>query len=168
MQPRRASSFPAFVCCLLLVVGGGCAAKQKPPPRPRAQPRGLALFVQEPAVKTASGAACAPAVTEEVGPRFRSAATTAFTEAGFRVADSADGAAFVVVLGVEIDYCSDAGIVSGTTALTLKGSGAGNVWRGQATGDQARGETAASTLRELVEQMLYDPGVIQTTEQARR
>lgn len=172
MNSRRATSFSVAVIRVVAVVAVlavvGCAAKQKPAPRPRAQPRGLALFVDAPIVTTSSGATCAPDVAEGIAPRFRSAAATAFTEVGFRVADAASAAAFVAEVGVEVDYCSEAGIVSGTTALTLKQKDAGSVWRGQATGDQARGETAASTLRELVDQMLYDPGVIETIQQARR
>jgi hypothetical protein len=158
----------SFVAIVVAAIVGGCAAPQKPAPRPRAQPRGLALYVAEPTVTTTTGTACATTVTEGIGPRFRSAATTALTEAGFRVADAADGAAFVAHVALDVDYCSDAGIVSGTTALTLKQKGTTSVWRGQATGDQARGETATSTVRELVEKMLFDPQVIDATEAARR
>jgi hypothetical protein len=168
-EPLRALRVPlrAALLAVVAVSLAGCAEKQKASPRPRAEPGGAGLFVAEPVLKTASGVECAAAVTDGIAPRFRSAAKTALTEVGFRMADAAESAAFVTELSLEVDYCSEAGIVSGTTALVLGRKDNPGLWRGQATGDQARGETALSTVRELVEQMLYDPDVVEAAAAAR-
>lgn len=157
-----------FFAVASLAAGVGCAEKQKPLPPPKADPAGLGVVVGAPAVTLVAGTSCADTVTQGVGERFAAATTSALTGAGFSVVAADADNAFSADLALEIDYCSDAGIVSGTTALTLNRKGGGSVWRGQATGDQARGETAKSTLAELVETMLYDPRVIKATETARQ
>ncbi len=146
----------------------GCAEKQVVPVVPKASPQGLGVMVSEPTVRLAAGTTCGETATTGAADRFKSAATGALTKAGFSVVTTEAEQAFAAALDLEIDYCSDAGIVSGTTSLELKRKTGASVWRGQAVGDQARGETAASTMAELVDAMLYDPRVIKATEDARR
>ncbi len=146
----------------------GCATpKAAPVARARAAPDGLGVVVGEPTVRLVSGTSCDASVTEGAAARFRSAAVSALTGAGFSVVTDETQQAFAAELDLEITYCSNAGIVSGSTALELKKKAGGSVWRGQAVGDQARGETAASTMSELVETMLFDPRVIKATKDAR-
>jgi hypothetical protein len=145
-----------------------CSTPPKPVPVAKASPAGLGLHVADPGVRVVTGATCGEEATRGTAERFKSAATSALARAGFTIATAEADAAFVAALDLEIDYCSEAGIVSGTTALELKHRGGATVWRGQAVGDQARGETAASTLSELVEGMLYDPRVIKATDDARK
>jgi hypothetical protein len=169
----------ALACAAMLLLAAGCAEKQKVT-RPVANVRGIGLSISEPTVRLASGTSCADDAQTGVEDRFRAAARSALSQAGFAVTDD-PAAAMAAALEIEIDYCSAAGIVSGTTALELRrvappAAGAApdaprvtsTVWRGQTKGDQAKGETASSTLLELVEVMLYDPGVIAATETARR
>jgi hypothetical protein len=157
----------------------GCAEKQKVV-RPKANPQGIGIAVVEPTVRLASGTSCPETAKDGVADRFRSAARSALSRAGFEVTEES-AAAMAAGLEIEIDYCSAAGIVSGTTALELRritppSNDAApdaprvqaTIWRGQAQGDQARGETANSTLVELVETMLFDPNVIAATEGVRR
>lgn len=146
------------------------ACRTPPPPAApaKASPVGLGVVVVDPGVRVVGGTTCGEDATRGTADRFKSAATSALARAGFTIATAEADAAFVAALDLEIDYCSDAGIVSGTTALELKRKGGAAVWRGQAVGDQARGETAASTMNELVEGMLYDPKVIKATEDARK
>ena len=151
-----------------LLVLVACSTPPKPVPVAKASPAGLGLLVAEPGVRVVTGATCGEEATRGTAERFKSAATSALARAGFSIATTEADAAFVAALDLEIDYCSEAGIVSGTTALELKRKGGAAVWRGQAVGDQARGETAASTLSELVEGMLYDPRVIKATDDARK
>ncbi|HEY1100429.1 MAG TPA: hypothetical protein VGF99_15930 [Myxococcota bacterium] len=149
-------------------MSAACAEKQAvPTARAKADPAGLGVVIVEPTVRVTSGTSCAPSVTDGAAARFKSAATAALSTAGFTIVTDEKDQAFAAALDLEVDYCSDAGIVSGTTALELKRKSGGGVWRGQAVGDQARGETAASTLNELVETMLFDPRVIKATKEAR-
>lgn len=92
---------------------------------------------------------CAPNVHEGLGERFQEAARSALGAAGWTVVDTSASHQFTARLVVETDYCSDVGIISGTTSLTLleDGKAAGTA---RATGDQANGETIASTMEELV------------------
>ena len=98
-------------------------------------------------------------------PRHQSvpvAAQTALTQVGFRGTEEAD-APYTAILALEGNYCSDAGIVSGTTALDLqkqKHSASVSIWHGEAKGDQARAETATSTLDELMNKLIYAPAVV--------
>ena len=146
----------------------GCAEKQKPVPRAKASPAGLGVVVAIPTVRVAAGTTCADTVTQGAAERFRAAAVGALTSAGFSVVTDPAEQAFTAALDLEVDYCSDAGIVSGTTALVFQRKTGASVWRGNAVGDQARGETASSTMNELIETMLYDARVIQATQDARR
>lgn len=138
-----------------------CETARPPPMRAKAQPKGVGVVVIDPVVKVAGGTTCPDGVTDGIGDRFKSATSGALTNGGFRVVDDAvdSKAPYRAAIEVAVEYCSDAGIISGTSVLELKQGGA-SVWRASATGDQARGETAASTLGELVERMLYDPAVI--------
>lgn len=158
------SSFLRLSCAplvgvLALVIA--CPAAEVKPTRERASPKGAGVAVGDPTVRVAAGTTCPEGTAESVGPRMKAATSGALTNGGFKVVDGADAAnaPYNTALDIEITYCSEAGIVSGTSALELK-RGGGSVWRQQATGDLARGETAASTLNELVEIMLYDPAVI--------
>ena len=146
-----------------------CAEKQKvaaAAPK-RADPDGLGVVIAEPTVHVAAGTSCGDTVTQGAAERFKSATAGALTKAGFAIVTDEKEQAFTAQLDLEIDYCSDAGIVSGTTALELKRKAGSSVWRGQAVGDLARGETASSTVSELVEGMLFDPRVIKATKEAR-
>ena len=134
----------------------------KPEPPPRAKPAGVGVRVPMPQVKLAEGTTCTPEAITGVDARFLSAAQTALTQTGFRVTEEAD-APYTAVLALEVNYCSDAGIVSGTTALDLqkqKHAASVSVWHGEAKGDQARAETASSTLDELMNKLLYAPAVV--------
>ena len=155
----RLISCAPIVGVLALVIA--CPAAEVKPTRPKAAAKGAGVSVAEPVVRIAAGTTCPDGTAESVGPRMKSATSGALTHGGFKVVGGADAdkAPYTTALDIEITYCSDAGIVSGTSALELK-HGGGSVWRQQATGDLARGETAASTLSELVEIMLYDPAVI--------
>ena len=145
----------------LLALVIACPAAEVKPTRAKASPKGAGVAVVDPTVRVAAGTTCPEGTAESVGPRMKAATSGALTNGGFKVVDGADAekAPYSTALDIEITYCSEAGIVSGTSALELRRSG-GSVWRHQATGDLARGETAASTLNELVEVMLYDPAVI--------
>jgi hypothetical protein len=167
-MPARFRLAPTMLVTLTLVAPVACRTPPPPAAPAKASPAGLGVVVADPGVRVVSGTACGEDATRGTAERFKSAATSALARAGFTVAPTEADAAFVAALDLEIDYCSDAGIVSGTTALELKRKGGAAVWRGQAVGDQARGETAASTMSELVEGMLSDPRVIKATEDARK
>ena len=155
MYPRIFLSLAALT---FLVVG--CASTPDAPIKPRAKPAGAGLALGDPKVSVAPGTTCSPDLALGIASRFKSAASGALSKAGFHVVDETAGGAapYGAGLEIEVSYCSDAGIVSGSTALELKKGGA-SVWRSQATGDQARPETAASTMAELVDNMLDDPSV---------
>ena len=151
-----------------VVLLSACAEKQKVAAAPmRADPDGLGVVIAEPVISVAAGTSCGETVTQGAAERFKSATAGALTKAGFAVVTDEKEQAFIAQLELEIDYCSDAGVVSGTTALQFKRKTGASVWRGQAVGDQARGETASSTVSELVEGMLFDPRVIKATKEAR-
>jgi hypothetical protein len=165
----RMSALSRLALTTLAVVSLAACRTPPPPAAPaKASPAGLGVMVADPGVRVIAGTTCGEEATRGTADRFKSAATSALARAGFTIATAEADAAFVAALDLEIDYCSDAGIVSGTTALELKRKGGAAVWRGQAVGDQARGETAASTMSELVEGMLYDPKVIKATDDARK
>jgi hypothetical protein len=145
-----------------------CGTTPKPVAVPKASPAGIGIVIADPAVRLAAGTTCSEDATRGIADRFKSAASSALARAGYTIATAEADAAFVAALDLETDYCSDAGIVSGTTNLELKRTNGDAIWRGKATGDQARGETAASTLGELVEGMLYDPQVIKATEATKK
>ncbi len=153
--------FALALSCALLSLVIACPAAEVKPTRAKASAKGAGVAVADPTVRIAAGTTCPEGTAESVGPRMKSATAGALTSGGFKVVDGAEAekAPYTTGLDIEITYCSEAGIVSGTSALELK-RGGGSVWRQQATGDLARGETAASTLNELVEIMLYDPAVI--------
>jgi len=149
------------------VLSVGCAEKQKPQARPKATPAGFGVLVTDPIVRVAAGTTCPEGVAAGVGERFKSSATGALTNAGFAIVSAPGSEAFTANLELEVNYCSDAGIVSGSTAFDLKRASGASVWRGQATGDQARAETADSTIAELFETMLFDERVIEATKGSR-
>ena len=158
-------SLLSFVSVALL---SSCAEQQKVVAAPqRAQPDGLGVMLAEPTVHVAAGTSCGETVTQGAAERFKAATAGALTNAGFSVVTDEKEQAFTAQLDLEIDYCSAAGIVSGTTGLELKKKAGASIWRGQAVGDQARGETAASTISELVDKMLFDARVIKATKDAR-
>jgi hypothetical protein len=165
----KLSTVAHFLIALAVTAAvSGCAEKQKPLPPAKASPEGLGVVVAVPTVRVAAGTTCADTVTQGAAERFKAAAVGALTRAGFSVVTDPAEQAFTAALDLEVDYCSDAGIVSGTTAMELQRKTGASVWRGQAVGDQARGETASSTMNELIETMLYDARVIKATQDARK
>jgi hypothetical protein len=158
---------PRIFACTLLAVSAVCScAEDKAYVRPVARPNGMGVQVAPPGVSIAAGTTCAPNVVDGIADRFQSAAQDALTNVGFAVV-SHEGTPLHAKLTLIVDYCSEAGIVSGSTSLSLEKSGQGTVWSGQTTGDQARAETANSTLQELVGRMVLDERVIKATEHAR-
>jgi hypothetical protein len=146
---------------VVLLVSSACAEKQKVE-RARGKPNGAGVVLVDPVAKLTSGTTCSDTVVADVAARSKDAAKTALTRAGFRITED-ESAPFAASISVEIGYCSDAGIVNGATNLELAkktSSTASSIWRGDATGDLAKSETAASTMAELVDVMLDDPNVI--------
>jgi len=154
----KPSIFAIGAVVATLICATACVT-EKPALRERAKPAGRGLFVVAPETKVVAGTSCGDSVVEGISDRFKSATAGALSNAGFGVV-SDEKAPMSAKVELTIDYCSDAGVVSGSTALSLERTGKGMVWRGQVTGDQARGETAASTMNELVEKMLWDDNVI--------
>lgn len=150
-----------------IVVGGACASPPKAAPTVmRANGGGHGVWVAEPTFHVVEGVACSAGTTDGIPARFSATASKAMTNAGFALLDGGTREGFVLQLDLEVDYCSDAGIVSGTTTMSLLHHGDA-IWSARALGDQAKGETAASTIAELVDGMLLDPTVVRVTKQAR-
>jgi hypothetical protein len=143
-----------------------CASTPKAAPVERASGAGLGIWVAEPTIHVVDGTTCSPTVTDGIPSRFAATASKAMTNAGFALLEGGTREGFVLTLDLEVDYCSDAGIVSGTTTMSVLHRGE-PVWTGRALGDQAKGETAASTIAELVDGMLLDSNVVRTTKGAR-
>lgn len=164
-MPNRAHPLHAFLslCVAAAIALSACATPApKPEPPPRAKPAGTGVRVPLPVVTLAEGTTCTPESIAGVDARFLTAAQTALTQVGFRVTEETD-APYTAILALEVNYCSDAGIVSGTTALDLqkqKKAASVSIWHGEAKGDQARAETATSTLDELMNKLIYAPAVV--------
>jgi hypothetical protein len=154
-------TFLRSVLVTATLLGAACCttAPEPRPPPPRAKPAGAGVVVAAPTVRVASGQPCPADASTAIALRFASAASGALGNAGFKVVPEGTAAPYAAGLDIEVSYCSEAGIISGTTALELKKDGA-PIWRSQASGDQANGDTAASTLNELIDKMLGDPAVI--------
>lgn len=151
----------------VIVVVGACASPPKAAPAAvRASGAGHGIFVAEPTFHVVDGTACAAGTTDGIPARFASTASKAMTNAGFTLLEGGTREGFVLQLDLEVDYCSDAGIVSGTTSMSLLHHGDA-IWTARALGDQAKAETAASTIAELVDGMLLDSNVVRVTKQAR-
>jgi hypothetical protein len=151
---------------LVLVLVAGCAEKQRVV-RPRANPKGTAMAVDVTEPTVAAGTSCPEGISSGVAERAKRSASSALTAAGFRLSED-DKTAFAAVVNIEISYCSEAGIVNGATRLDLQYAPGGEtvtLWGDSANGDMARPETMQSTLNELVERMVYDPGVIAAVDE---
>jgi hypothetical protein len=151
----------------LLGLVAACAEKQRVV-RPRANPKGqgIAVEVVEPTITT--GTSCPEGITAGVAARAKGAAESALTAAGFRIS-SEEKTTFGAMVHIEISYCSEAGIVNGSTKLDLDYAPADEsviLWGDSANGDMAKPETMQSTLNELVERMTFDPGVIAAVDEA--
>lgn len=161
----RCAQFSLFAGALGLLAMS-CASTPKAAPPERASGAGLGMWVAEPTVHVVDGTTCSPTVTDGIPARFAQTASKAMTNAGFALLEGGTREGFVLKLDLEVDYCSDAGIVSGTTTMSVLHHGE-PIWTGRALGDQAKGETASSTIAELVDGMLLDPGVVRATKGAR-
>ena len=162
----RGSSRIVLLIGALTVVSGCASPPKAAPAAERASGAGHGLWVAEPTFHVVDGTACSAGTTDGIPARFAATASKAMTNAGFSLLDGGTREGFVLNLDLEVDYCSDAGIVSGTTTMTLLHHG-NAIWTARALGDQAKGETAASTIAELVDGMLLDPTVVRVTKQAR-
>ena len=153
---------PKVLLCALtaFVFVVGCAvgcAEEKKVVRQHAQPKGTGLFVAAPVAKVVPGTSCAEDIVNGISERFRSAAAGALSNAGFGVVND-EKAPLSAKIEITVDYCSDAGIVSGSTALSLEKEGKGMIWRGQVTGDAIKGtltKQRTDKKETRVEQLLF-------------
>ncbi len=162
---RRGTSILVVLTSALCVVGACASAPKAAPAAVRASGAGHGIWVAEPTFHVVDGVVCSAGSTDGIPARFAATASKAMTNAGFELLDGGRRDGFVLQLDLEVDYCSDAGIASGTTTMSLLHHG-GAIWSARALGDQAKSETAASTIAELVDGMLLDPTVVRVTKQA--